>query len=264
MLFISSLQTSNTSGAMKTLVLLLSLALLPALTVVASSASDWDPSGDMPAKYAKLTLSAFCLEEEAYIDDIPFNTKKIYERACCYYKNYGRYLADYTLHEEEYIDDIPFSTKDIASTTLYGEFLKKPTRNVFRLTEEPYIDDIPFDTKRIFADSIENRKQEENEYTITSFNLKDEEYIDDIPWDTREVFAEVVRYPEYARKCNMEGSVMVTFHYNEDGYIVVDMAQSPCDFLKDYVIETIENVRLTKGIISIGKEYAARFDFKLK
>ena len=62
----------------------------------------------------------------------------------------------------------------------------------------------------------------------------------------------------------MEGSVLVTFHYNEDGYIEVEVAESKCNYLKNYVKETLEDIRLTKGIVTVGKDYTARFDFILK
>lgn len=249
---------------MKTLVSLLSVLLIPAFSVFASTMNDSDPSSELPSCYPPVTLSVYSLEEESYIDDIPFDTEKIYKRACCYYKHYGRYSADLTLRDEDYIEDIPFSTIEIASSVMSGTFLMQPCLPTFFLTEESYIDDIPFSTEEVVADSLEKKEKNKESYTITSFNLKDEEYIDDIPWDTRELFAEVIHYPEFARKCNLEGSVLVTFHYDEDGYIKVDLAESKCDFLKDYIMQTLEEIRLTKGIVTIGKEYNARFDFILR
>lgn len=249
---------------MKTLVSLLSVLLIPAFSAFASTTNDSDPSSDLPFCYSSVTISAFSLEEESYIDDIPFNTEKIYKQACCYYKHYGRYSADFTLGEEDYIEDIPFNTIEIASSVMNGSFLMKPFPQTFFLSEEPYIDDIPFKTEEVIADSLEQKEKNKESYTITSFNLRDEEYIDDIPWDTRELFAEVIHYPEFARKCKMEGSVLVTFHYNDDGYIEVDLAESKCEFLKDYITQTLEEIRLTKGIVTVGKEYNARFDFILR
>jgi hypothetical protein len=249
---------------MKTLVSLLSVLLIPAFSVFASTMNDSDPSSDLPFCYSAVPTPVFSMEEESYIDDIPFDTEKIYKRACCYYKHYGRYSADLTLGEEPYIEDIPFSTIEIASAVMNGTYLMKPCQHTFFLMEEPYIDDIPFKTEEVIADSLEKQEKEKESYTITSFNLRDEEYIDDIPWDTREIFAEVIHYPEFARKCKMEGSVLVTFHYNEDGYIKVDLAESKCDFLKDYIMQTLEEIRLTKGIVTVEKEYNARFDFILR
>ena len=250
---------------MKTLVSLLSVLLVPAFSVFASTMYDSDPSSYLSSSYSPVPTIAFSMEEESYIDDIPFDTEKIYKRACCYYQHYGRYAADLTLGEEDYIEDIPFNTVEIASSAMNGTYLMKPCQQTFFLTEEPYIDYIPFKTEEVTADSLEKEEQTREEpYTITSFNLKDEEYIDDIPWDTREIFAEVIHYPDFARKCKMEGSVLVTFHYNEDGYIKVDLAESKCEFLMDYIMQTLEEIRLTKGIVTVGKEYNARFDFILR
>ena len=55
-------------------------------------------------------------EDEAYIDDIPFNTEEIaanylYEKAL---------TVEFEMAEEEYIDDIPFNTRNIAEQSLYN------------------------------------------------------------------------------------------------------------------------------------------------
>ncbi len=249
---------------MKTLASLLSVLLIPALSVLASTSNDSDPYCNVIAGEPSVTLSAFSLDEEPYVDDIPFDTQKVFKRACCFFKHYGRYSAELTLKDEDYIEDIPFSTEDIASTVLDNSMLVKPCQHTFFLKEEPYIDDIPFKTEQIVTDTLGQENPENEQYTITSFNLKDEEYIDDIPWDTREMFVGLIHYPESARRLNMEGSVLVTFHYNEDGYIDVDTAESKCDYLKNYIIDMLEEMRLTKGIVTIGKGYNARFDFILK
>lgn len=249
---------------MKTLVSLLSVLLIPALSVFASTMNTSDPNAYIPEESPSFSMSVYSLEEESYIDDIPFDTEKIYKRACCYYKHYGRYTADLTLSDEDYIEDIPFNTVEIASSVMNASFLTRPCQQTFFMPEEFYIDDIPFNTEDVVADSLEKEENKKESYTITSFNLRDEEYIDDIPWDTQELFAEMIRYPEFARKCNMEGSVLVTFHYNEDGYIEVEVAESKCNYLKNYVKETLEDIRLTKGIVTVGKDYTARFDFILK
>jgi len=74
------------------------------------------------------------LPEEAYIDDIPFNTGHIFDS-----------LVDvsltktYQLTDESYIRDIPFNTAEIASENLDA--------TSFDLEEESYINDIPFSTE---------------------------------------------------------------------------------------------------------------------
>ena len=93
-----------------------------------------------------LDLSAstlnFELEEEAYINDIPFSTEEI---AANYL--YEKALSEtFEFEEEAYIDDIPFDTYEVAKNYRYEKYLK----NAFVFEEEKYIDDIPFDTEEVF------------------------------------------------------------------------------------------------------------------
>ena len=92
------------------------------------------------------SLSAFTPnlvpEEEAYINDIPFNTEEVVANYL-----YEKALSDtFEFEEEVYIDDIPFDTYEVAKKYRYEKYLK----NVFVFEEEAYIDDIPFDTEEIF------------------------------------------------------------------------------------------------------------------
>jgi len=75
------------------------------------------------------------LENEGYVDDIPFDTHKI---------STGFLVA--TLKEqnqEAYIDDIPFNTALIAKSQLMS------TVATFKNEAEQYVNDIPFNTKKI-------------------------------------------------------------------------------------------------------------------
>jgi outer membrane biosynthesis protein TonB len=103
----------------------------------------------------------------------------------------------------------------------------------------------------------------DKEWVISRFIPQEEEYIDDIPWDTKQVIASRFKYPEPARKENEEGSVLITFSYNENGYIEVKTAISDNEKLKDYVVKTLQSIKLTQGIVDLSKEYTARFDFRL-
>lgn len=78
------------------------------------------------------------LPEEAYIDDIPFNTGQIFDSLV------DVSLTDtYQLTDESYIRDIPFNTAEIAADSIEME------TSEFTLDNETYIDDIPFSTKEI-------------------------------------------------------------------------------------------------------------------
>lgn len=49
-------------------------------------------------------ISMLELEEESYVDDIPFNTKEVFE---------AYILSQLVLEEETYVDDIPFDTEKV-------------------------------------------------------------------------------------------------------------------------------------------------------
>lgn len=52
---------------------------------------------------------------------------------------------EFVMEEEAYIDDIPFDTEKIAQRALYNESQKE----TYQFEDEAYIDDIPFDTEEI-------------------------------------------------------------------------------------------------------------------
>lgn len=232
--------------------------------------SDHDPAkqpGSCEKFIADPMLVKFCLDDERYIDDIPFNTKEVYREACCEHGFTGNGFVDFMLEEEAYIDDIPFNTGSVAESVIYGSMHEFVEEIPFELEEEEYIDDIPWEKDENSVDSLidnEKEKIKEEEYIITSFVLDDEEYIDDIPWDTQRLLANVMKYPEPARKYNMEGMVLVSFSYGEDGYINVNAVNASNDELKDHVVSQLEEIRLSRGIVDTHKEYIARFDFKLR
>jgi len=93
-------------------------------------------------------MSAFDFEDEAYIDDIPFDTECV-SRNCIYQKAISEV---YNMDDESYIDDIPFNTELVSSKTELQSGLKKD----FKLNDEDYIDDIPFNTANIvFIDNCD-------------------------------------------------------------------------------------------------------------
>ena len=81
-------------------------------------------------------------EEEAYVDDIPFDTQAIAE--ACILKEIMN--VEFDFEEEAYIDDIPYNTCEVARNCRIEKYLE----DVFDFEEEAYIDDIPFDTEEIF------------------------------------------------------------------------------------------------------------------
>lgn len=89
---------------------------------------------------ANISDEEFYLEEESYIDDIPFDTWNVAMNNDSYWTNPG-----FLLEEEEYVSDIPFSTYDIATDFIMNQAMAIE----FNMEEEPFIDDISFDTKLI-------------------------------------------------------------------------------------------------------------------
>jgi len=78
------------------------------------------------------------LQKETYIDDIPFNTKEIFDSI-----RYQQALtASFNMEEENFIEDIPFETSKIVA-----QYHSDSAMNVsFEMPEEKTIDDIPFNT----------------------------------------------------------------------------------------------------------------------
>ena len=93
---------------------------------------------------SKVVPPEIVFEDEAYIDDIPFDTQAIAEA----------YLLDETMkvefdfEEEAYVDDIPFNTNEVVKNYKTEEYLK----NICDFEEETYVDDIPFDTEKIASE----------------------------------------------------------------------------------------------------------------
>lgn len=106
-------------------------------------------------------------EEEAYINDIPFNTEEVVANYL-----YEKALSEtFEFEEEAYIDDIPFDTKCVAANCKYRSAMQVD----FELEEEAYVNDIPFNTQQVV---IENAFRDA---LSEVFTFEDEMYIDDIP-----------------------------------------------------------------------------------
>ena len=115
------------------------------------------------------------LTEEAYINDIPFNTEIVAE-------NYSlnEMVKGFDFSEEFEIYDIPFNTECITADCRYELALSQE----FEIEEEPYINDIPFHSEKTGT-------------VAASVDFADEVYINDIPFDTYAV-VEKLECPQYA------------------------------------------------------------------
>jgi len=113
-----------------------------------------------------LNASNFNFNDEAYIDDIPFDTKKVFDEIMS-----EKDLAQFDFEDEAYIDDIPFDTKCVSIQCFYQKAIKVD----FSFDEESYIDDIPFDTHKNLIQTAYNKAIEE------VYNFSEEAYVNDIP-----------------------------------------------------------------------------------
>lgn len=127
------------------------------------------------------------------------------------------------------------------------------------------------DEKLNSAAKVEITKQEIYDNVKRSFSIADEVVIleagnnhsDYIPIDTKRSINDQLLYPEFARDERGSDVVVVSFTYTDDGFLKVLSLNSSDEELNPYIITKLENIRLKDGSVTIGKEYFARFQFKL-
>jgi hypothetical protein len=101
-----------------------------------------------PPAATAATQVVFDFEEEAYIDDIPFETEAVVAN----YEMDRLMNETFEYEEESYVDDIPFSTELVAQHVQ----LEKAMNVEVEYEDEVYVDDIPFDTFRISLEYSDN------------------------------------------------------------------------------------------------------------
>lgn len=80
----------------------------------------------------------FRLNEEAQVNDIPFNTALISNEV----KTALLMNSAFEMTEEEYVDDIPFNTAAVVENS-------QAETSEFKMEDEGYVNDIPFNTSQI-------------------------------------------------------------------------------------------------------------------
>lgn len=126
-----------------TIMIILAILFAASLSASTSMRSDIGNPPETELNYNVLNIELmpeFNFEEEAYIDDIPFDTECV-SKNCIYQK---ALLVAYDFEEESYVDDIPFDTETVA------------INQEFHFDDENYIDDIPFNTKKIAKHNSRN------------------------------------------------------------------------------------------------------------
>ena len=119
------------------LTILLAIAFAISLQFVANANTTMVAS----ATFDQAMMVEFDFEEEAFINDIPFDTHCVSTK-CKYLQAISE---EFAVEEENYIDDIPFDTDQISQELSYESTLE----TVFEFEEEASIDDIPFDTQTV-------------------------------------------------------------------------------------------------------------------
>lgn len=105
----------------------------------------------------------FELEEEKYVNDIPFNTKAIVENPPDFYSFSSLTNYSIKLEDEEYIEDIPFNTNNILNLYKAKQLINGVQNHLeINTIEEGYIDDIPFDTKKIIENINKSKSCNDN------------------------------------------------------------------------------------------------------
>lgn len=95
-----------------------------------------------------LSLTAFAdefkLQEEAYINDVPFDTESIVKA----HKQHCAMMVPFQMPEEQNIDDFPLDTRLIVASLPCDSAMQID----FALPEESYIDDFPLNTIDVLRD----------------------------------------------------------------------------------------------------------------
>jgi outer membrane biosynthesis protein TonB len=73
-----------------------------------------------------------------------------------------------------------------------------------------------------------------------------------------------ITYPDFAVKSLIEGKVYVTFSIDQDGKITVKESNSLNEELRKYVVEKMDDLKVTPGKDYDGKTYSMKFTFELK
>ncbi len=85
-----------------------------------------------------MNASEYTFQEEAAVNDIPFDTKAIFDSIM-----EEQELASFGFDEENNVNDIPFNTESIFLQSIYTMAIATD----FSFPEETYVDDIPFNTE---------------------------------------------------------------------------------------------------------------------
>ena len=103
------------------------------------------------------------LENEHYVDDIPFSTEIVASTT----PDHSLFTSNWGLSEEMEVKDIPFNTGMMVA-------MNPGSNPELSMKDEAYVEDIPFNTRKLYAD-----------YCFSNMDSSPEEaYVEDIPFET--------------------------------------------------------------------------------
>ena len=73
-----------------------------------------------------------------------------------------------------------------------------------------------------------------------------------------------VSYPEFAKEQNLEGFVLISFHYDETGAFVLNEMNANDTRLADFVLTKMKTLEMCSYAKGPGNEFNFRFDFSLQ
>lgn len=84
------------------------------------------------------------------------------------------------------------------------------------------------------------------------------------PNNLRKHILQKIDYPDFARSLGVEGSVLVSFEVNKDGFINIVEINASDAILKNHVITKLRSIRLCPFDVNAGQVHNMKFNFHLK
>jgi len=81
--------------------------------------------------------------------------------------------------------------------------------------------------------------------------------------DLKTIISSSVTYPEFAKENNLSGFVVISFHIDESGKIILNELNSNSVYFQVYVENKLKEIQISNPAAHTGKTYYYRFDFEL-
>ena len=81
--------------------------------------------------------------------------------------------------------------------------------------------------------------------------------------DIRQTIIKKITYPEFAKEKTMEGQVLVTFGFDQNGKAIIYSSVSSRSELAEYVKNTISDIKFKEKVLNVDQLYRIEITFKL-